>query len=276
MSEIAFIIPFSEGREISLLNCVQSLTRSIKEDFDLYIYDDISRTDLTARLLELKPTKSRFVFLNFRREISENRVGCGGARYHLLERAKVGSYKFVASVDDDTQFRESWLEEMVRATQLYPDYGIFTCSILKENGGLSALGSTIRSVDGFLIRQDIRKAKGDYFEVDAAPGGMKFMTRKAFTKLSFDPQFFCLEDIDFDLNVIRERIKVLAVNRTSILHKPVHAPAIEGFRSREVIESMIRRIYGKWGENYLRSYQCFKKLGLPDDDEALIHFFDES
>ena len=39
---------------------------------------------------------------------------------------------------------------------------------------------------------------------------------------------------------------------------------------------MIRRIYGKWGENYLRSYQCFKKLGLPDDDEALIHFFDES
>ena len=110
--------------------------------------------------------------------------------------------EWLAFLNPDAFAAPDWLEQLISATQLYPDYDIFGCRMRDANHPELLDGTAdIYHVSGLAWRRDHQIAnpnRNQFEEIFAARAAAALCNREAFINVGgFDEDYFCyFEDVD--------------------------------------------------------------------------------
>lgn len=221
---LGIIITTIGTRKKALTLNINHLVQYIDVPFVLYVYNDAGPPmgDYLTNLLT-KPN-GKLVMLNDHKEISNVRVGCGGARHHLFEIAK-SRHEVIASLDDDMQITPGWFQSIQAAMDEYPNHCVFTGLVKGPKGGIQIAGSKMRIKDNRLSREALRTIPGKYGLTDWGPLGCLVLCRKALQPNLQIPPLFVREDSAFYLELRKLGINQAVVARDAVaIHRPIPVP----------------------------------------------------
>ena len=137
---IAVIIPNWNGARL-LRTCLDSLRRQSLRGFETIVVDNAS-SDESRELLAREYPEVRLV------PLSENRGLAGGVNAGIRST----DASIIATLNNDTEAHQDWLQELVRALEDHSDAGSAASKML------------------LFDRRDVIHSAGDYYGVDGVPG----------------------------------------------------------------------------------------------------------
>ena len=137
---IAVIIPNWNGAHL-LRTCLDSLRRQSLRGFETIVVDNAS-SDESRELLAREYPEVRLV------PLSENRGLAGGVNAGI----RATEARIIATLNNDTEAHQDWLQELVRALEDHPDAGSAASKML------------------LFDRRDVIHSAGDYYGLDGVPG----------------------------------------------------------------------------------------------------------
>jgi hypothetical protein len=231
-NKLCFMITTTNTREESLSWVVKHLIKYINIPFAIYIYNDGApplKDILTSLMGESGRNDIYLEVLNDSRELSLEKVGCGGGRFHLFERVKL-NYEMVVSLDDDMQITEGWYEKIIEAINLFPNHSIFSCVVKGPNEVVQRAGSGMLIQNGILYRYEQTSFNEKYHVAEWGPFGCLVLCRKALQPDVKVPDLYVREDDAFYLEM-----KKLGINETVVVND-----AVAIHRAIPTIESNLR------------------------------------
>ncbi len=121
-------IPFLSGfyaQSLEVLKaCLDSLWQNTKIDYDLFVFDNASCTEVRAYLSSVH-LQGKIQYLVF----SEKNVGKGGA-WNFIFQAAPG--EIIAYADSDISFSPGWLAESLKILDSFPNAGMVTARPIRS------------------------------------------------------------------------------------------------------------------------------------------------
>ena len=121
-------IPFLSGfyaQSLEVLKvCLKSLWQNTKIDYDLFVFDNASCTEVRA-FLSSAHQQGKIQYLVF----SEKNVGKGGAWNFIFEAAPG---EIIAYADSDISFSPGWLAESLKILGAFPNAGMVTARPMRS------------------------------------------------------------------------------------------------------------------------------------------------
>jgi hypothetical protein len=224
VAKLCFMITTTNSREESLKWNVNHLIKYINIPFSLYIYNDGAPPlkGMVSFLIEQSDRDDiHFEILNDDREISKEKVGCGGGRFYLFERVK-WIHDIVVSLDDDMQITKGWYEKIVEAMNVYPNHSFFSCAVKGPDNVVQRAGSGMQIKDGVLYRIELAASAEKYQVAEWGPFGCLILCRKALQPEVKVPDLYVREDDAFYLEVKKLEInETVVVNDAVAIHRPI-------------------------------------------------------
>ncbi|TLS37473.1 glycosyltransferase [Pseudalkalibacillus caeni] len=251
-TELGIIIATTESRKESLLHTVTHLIKHIHDSFTLYIYNDAGPPllpSLSKLLTSQKRSKIHLVLLNDQKEISTTKVGCGGSRYHLFEKAKMNN-TYVLSLDDDMQITPNWFETMKEAFQQFPDHSVFTGVLKHPDNSIQAAGANFTAQEGKLRRIPNKTWEDKHHLADWGPLGYLVLCRQALQPPIKIPPLYVHEDAAFLLELRQKGIvgkeQTVVVTDAVAIHRalPVRSSNLRQPQKMAEAKQYIKRTYG--------------------------------
>lgn len=227
-TKLCFMVTTTNTREESLLWNVKHLIKYINIPFSIYIYNDGApplKSDISALIEQSNRKDIYFEVLNDSREISQEKIGCGGGRFQLFERVKF-IHEIVVSLDDDMQITEGWYEKMIEAINVYPNHSFFSCVVTGPDNVVQRAGSGMFIKDGILYRSELASTNEKYNIAEWGPFGCLVLCRKALKPEIKVPDLYVREDDAFYLEMKKFGInETIVVNSAVAIHRPI--PTLE-------------------------------------------------
>ena len=108
---------FEESLQIIKIE-IASLRKHTPEEFDLYLFDNGSCTEVQSELIRLNQSGT-IDFLT----LSHHNIGKFGAMNWLIASM---TNEWIGYIDSDFYFRENWLQESMKLAEAFPDVGLIT------------------------------------------------------------------------------------------------------------------------------------------------------
>lgn len=137
---VSVLIPTWNGKDL-LRACLNSLAQQTFRDFEVVVAENGS-TDGTADMLRLEFAWVRVVDL-------DRNLGFARGVQAAYDAARAN---LIVLLNNDTEAEPTWLEELVRAAQDYPEAASFACKILLHQD------------------RDRLHSAGDFYGIDGVPG----------------------------------------------------------------------------------------------------------
>jgi len=212
---ISVIVLTCNGRE-HLEECLTALRNQTYPRVEIILVVNGSRDD-SARFV-----RKRFGAAVRVIELPENRGYTGGNNIGL--KSARGDY--IAFLNDDTRVDLRWLEEMHKALESKPEFGMVACKIVSyyDPEIIDNVGHLVFRDGTFRGRGRLENDRGQYDRQEEvlAPSGCAFMTRRDILDRvgGFDEDLFIYgDDADLSLRVRLAGWKVIYVPGALVFHK---------------------------------------------------------
>lgn len=200
--KIAIIIVNYNGGEL-LNKCLSYVARQTLSPHRIFVVDNASHDNSIAQSEQAFPNVT-FV---------KNDKNLGFAAGNNIAARLATDCEWLAFLNPDAFAAPDWLEQLITATQQYPDYDIFGCRMRDANRPELLDGTAdIYHVSGLAWRRDHQMAnqnRNQFEEIFAACAAAALCKREAFINAGgFDEDYFCyFEDVDlgFRLRVFGSR-----------------------------------------------------------------------
>lgn len=213
------IIVLNYNRPSLTIDCLKALEKQCFRDFEVVIVDNGSSKQSTALLevyLKENPIDFKYKFL----PLSTNLGFSGGNNAGL----NCTTGEFVALLNNDTEPKQDWLQELVKSMISHPEVGICASKILVYDTDIidSAGDGFVRSLKGF------KRGEGEKSHnfsnqglVFGACAGAALYRRGMIDQIGFlDEEFFLIhEDSDYNFRAQLTGWKVLYIPTAVVYHK---------------------------------------------------------
>jgi len=204
--------------DFRLLECVESLGRQTRRDFEVVIVDNSGQglvrrnhTGLGARIVE-----------------NRRNAGFGGA---VNQAARASEAPYLATLNDDAVAHPGWLDALVRALERRPDAGMCASQVRFFGEPLLDSAGILMARDGSSKQRGFGRPPEDFPVAEEAllPSGSAALYRRALLEElgGFDDDFFLYcEDTDLGLRARWAGWKCLYVPEAVVEHHYSHSAGV--------------------------------------------------
>lgn len=207
------IVTYNSGAHI--LNCLQRLENQTYRNFEIIVIDNSSQDD-TVNKVKSQPTKKSALI-----ELAQN---IGFAEANNIG-AKLARGKWLVFLNPDAFPNSDWLQQLVTATQAYPQYDFFSsCQIQYNSPNLIDSAGDMYCLSGIAKsryhNRDIRRYGTFDEEVFGACAAAAMCRKEDFIDVGgFDKDFFAYyEDVDLSIRFRLVGKRCLYVSKAVVFH----------------------------------------------------------
>ncbi len=226
MIDLSIVIVNYNAKEY-LKRCLDSLFESSLKNLEIIVVDNASKDGSVEELKKIVPRIKLIVNRNNSGFSSANNQG-----------VKISKGRYILFLNPDTNVYPKTLEYMLKFMDKNKDAGAATCKVLLPNGNLDDAShrgfptpwnafSYFSELEGLLPRsrvfggyhmgwEDLNKTH----QIKACAGAFMLVRREAGKDIGWwdEDYFFYGEDLDFCLELLKNKWKIYFVPRVSILH----------------------------------------------------------
>lgn len=273
------LVILSYNRTEDLRRCIRSLFAFTRLPFELIVWDNGSRPDTVDYLKSLEADCKAKVFY------SPENLGCSRGRKEALKQAQ-GDY--VITVDNDMEFTDNWLEELILSVESDPAIGAVCLKSLFPNGTVEFNGGSM-AVDGDFVTYDLwdrdKQAQDisnlEVHGCDWIPGGAMLVKRAVLDRVDHCADYIGpYEDNDYSMQIRKLNCRMVAAPKAVLIHhhhgfmtsknKAKEKDYLEARTNEENLIRSLGTFYKRWNL-IINNPDLFGKYGLIGQD-AIIEF----